>query len=120
MLDKDEANEERIGLFTRWNAQGGLVSEVLTPGWGYGEMAMRPDGFAATVYPWDEEWKNDAVWMVHLLDQSGVLQESVPLTSDAVGTGFNACIGALEDGTVVTAHVVPENGQDSVVTIIRP
>jgi len=120
MLDKDEANEERIGLFTRWNAQGGLVSEVLTPGWGYGEITLRPGGFAATAYPWDETWANDSVWMLYLFDEYGMMEGMVPLTSDAVSTGHNACIGALGDGTVVAAYVLPENGQDAAVTIITP
>ena len=120
LLQEEGNDKKRIGLFTRWDAQGGIVSQMLTPGWGYGEMAMRPGGFAATAYPWDEDWKNDAVWALHLLDQNGVLQETIALTSDAVGTGHNACVGALGDGTVVAAHVSPENGQDAVVTIIRP
>ncbi|MBR5289036.1 MAG: hypothetical protein IKU34_10685 [Clostridia bacterium] len=120
VLKKEEAGTERIGLFTRWDAQGNLVSEMLTPGWSYGDLAICPDGFAATVYPWDENRANDAVWMLHLLDCNGVLKETVPLTSDAVGTGHDACVAALGDGTVVTAHVVPANGEDTVVTIIRP
>lgn len=119
-LEKDETKEERIGLFTRWDAEGNIVSEMRTPGWGYGEIALRPGGFAATAYPWDEMWVNDAVWTLYLLDQNGVMEETVPLTSDAQNTGHNACVGALGDGTIVTVHVVPENGDDTVVTIVRP
>ncbi len=120
VLEKDETKEERIGLFIRWDAQGNVVSEMRTPGWGYGEMALRPGGYAATAYPWDEGWRNDSVWALYLLDQNGVMEAVIPLTSDAVNTGHNACVGALGDGTIVTAHVAPENGEDTVVTIVRP
>lgn len=120
ILKENEAGEARVGLFTRWDAQGRLVSEMHTPDWGYGEMALRSGGFAATVYPWDETWANDSVWMIHLLDQNGVLQEAIELTSDAVGTGHDACIGALGDGAVIAACVLPQNGQDAAVTIITP
>lgn len=120
VLEKDETKEERIGLFTRWDAEGNIVSEMRTPGWGYGEITLRPGGFAATAYPWDEGWVNDAVWTLYLLDQNGVMEGTVPITSDAQNTGYNACVGALGDGTIVTAHVVPENGDDTVVTIVKP
>ena len=120
VLEKDETKEERIGLFTRWDGEGNIVSEMRTPGWGYGEIALRPGGFAATAYPWDERWANDAVWTLYLLDQNGVMEGTIPLTSDAQSTGHNACVGALGDGTIITAHVVPENSDDTVVTIVKP
>lgn len=121
VLEKDETKEERIGLFTRWDAQGRVISEMRTPGWSYGEMALRPGGFAATANPWDDEgWQNDAVWTLYLLDQNGVMQGTTALTGNAVNTGHNACVGALGDGTIVTAHVTPENGEDTVVTVIKP
>ena len=120
VLEEKGGDKMRIGLFTRWDAQGNIVSEMRTPGWGYGEIALCPGGFAATAYPWDEMRRNDSVWMLYLLDEYGVMQGTVPLTSDARNTGHNACVGALRDGTIVTAHVVPENGEDTVVTVIRP
>ncbi len=120
VLREDGEEETRVGLFIRWDAQGRVVSEMFTPGWGYGEMALRPGGYAATAYPWDEMWANDSVWMLYQLDQIGVMQGTVPLTADAQNTGHNACVGALGDGTIVTAHVIPENGEDTVVTIVRP
>lgn len=120
VLEEKDGDKTRIGLFTRWDAQGNIVSEMRTPGWGYGELALRPGGFAATAYPWDEGWQNDEVCTLYLLDQNGVMQGTVPLTSDAQNTGHNACVGALGDGTIVTAHVIAENGEDTVVTVIRP
>lgn len=120
MLEEREGTEERVGLFTRWDAQGRIVSQMHTPGWGYGALALRPGGFAATAYPWDETRTNDSVWSVYLFDENGVIESVVPLTSDAQGTGHDACVGALGNGTVVTAHVAAQNGDDTVITIIRP
>lgn len=120
VLQKDAEKEERIGLFTRWDVQGNIVSEMRTPGVGYGELTLRPGGFAATAYPWDEKWANDSVWTLYLLDANGVLEQRIAIAENAVGTGHNACVGSLGDGTVVTAHVTAENGGDTVVTIVSP
>lgn len=121
VLEKDEKKEERIGLFTRWDAQGNIVSEMRTPGVFFGDMVMIPGGFAATAYPIGEDgWFDYSICSLYLFDGRGMMTGTIPLASDANDTGHNACVGALGDGTIVTAHVVPENGEDTVVTVIRP
>lgn len=118
-LEEKNGEKERIGRFTRWDAQGHVVAEMNTPSVGYCALTQRPGGFAAIANPVDGHgFFDDSQVLLHLLDENGVLERSIAIADDAVNTGHSACVAALADGTLVIVHIGEQNADDAIVTMV--
>ncbi len=124
VLEKTETSEERPGFFTRWDAQGHIVSEMITPGVQFSALAELPGGgFAAVGYSTDDGGDGlaelEETCALYWMNEHGVITRTVPL-GRCRDIGPDCPIGVLGNGTVVTVRVTPENNDDAVVTIVSP
>lgn len=122
-IDKSEGKTEDYGVFSLFDGDGRMLSEMRFPAGVLAELERVPGGYAAVVQSFSGY--NDAIeayenrYTLIYLDGQGIAAGSIPLgTSNADDCGCP--IAALEDGTVAALRVTGAPGeQDTQLTIIR-